>query len=66
MLTAILIKVGLALGGIALGWIAKKWHLAPYISTIEEMARAQQSQTTEAVTPTERPKSPSPGDAEQF
>lgn len=31
MLIALLIKVGLPLMGVGIGWLAKKWHVAPAI-----------------------------------
>jgi len=43
MLTAVLIKVGFALGGVVAGWLGKKWHVQPIIDQVEaEAARRLQ------------------------
>ena len=57
MLTAILIKVGLPLAGLAIGWLAKKWHIQPYLNAMADeldLHRATLARM-EAKTPTDKP-----------
>lgn len=39
MLTALLVKVAFSVGGIVVGWVAKKWHVQPIVDAAEAEAQ---------------------------
>jgi hypothetical protein len=39
LITVIVAKALWVLGGAALGWLAKKWHVQPLLDAIEEQAK---------------------------
>lgn len=53
MLTLVIIKTAFAVGGMLVGWFAKRWHLQPYIDYLESVASSVPA--SEAKTPVDRP-----------
>ncbi len=49
MLIAIVGKLLWSVGGVVVGWVAKKWHVQPFIDAVEDAARER------IETPVDRP-----------